>query len=220
MKRIFLLLFLVFTVLCPGQVRAQGMILIRDAEIERALRVYSTPIFQSAGLTPEAIRFYLIQDDVINAFVAGGSNIFIHTGLIMASDTPEMLIGVLAHETGHIAGGHLIKGTEALADARTKTLVSSLLAGVAGIAGGANVGAAVASAGMHVAEQGFLAHTRAHEEAADQAALGYLDANRIPAEGMLQMFELLRGLEHRRFGADNPYMRTHPAHHGPYCAYS
>ena len=80
--------------------------LIRDAEIEGLLRLYSRPIFKAAGLNPDAVRVYIINNDKINAFVAGGQRLFIHTGLLMRAKTPNEIIGVLAHETGHIAGGH------------------------------------------------------------------------------------------------------------------
>src|SRR5690606_29731912 len=84
--------------------------LIRDAEIEHTLREYADPIFTAAGLSPSAIKIFIINDKSLNAYVMGGSNMFLHTGIIMAADDPMMLIGVMAHETGHIAGGHLAQG--------------------------------------------------------------------------------------------------------------
>src|SRR5262249_7733924 len=84
----------------------RGPALIRDAEIEDTLRVYTDPLLVAAGLRPEDVHLYLVEDDEINAFVAGGQNIFMHTGLILQAETPNEVIGVLAHETGHIAGAH------------------------------------------------------------------------------------------------------------------
>ena len=104
MIKIVLFLFLA-TCLLPPSAYAAG--LIRDAEIEDTLREYSNPIFTAAGLKPSAINIYIVQDDSLNAFVAGGANLFLHTGIILATKTPDMLLGVIAHETGHIAGGHL-----------------------------------------------------------------------------------------------------------------
>ena len=86
-----------------------GPPLIRDAEIEGLLRLYTKPIFKAAGINPGSVRVYIINDPRINAFVAGGQRIFVHTGLLMQTQTPNELIGVLAHESGHIAGGHLAR---------------------------------------------------------------------------------------------------------------
>lgn len=88
---------------------AQGLALIRDAEIENTIRSYSTPLFAAAGLDANAVDVYLVNDKRLNAFVAGGMNLFINTGLLQASETPGEVIGVIAHETGHIAGGHLAR---------------------------------------------------------------------------------------------------------------
>ncbi len=192
----------------PSPAAAAG--LIRDAEIEHTLRLYSDPIFKAAGLAPETVKLFIIDDPAINAFVAGGANIFLHTGLILESDTPEMLIGVIAHETGHIAGGHLAQGTEQLANAQIGTILSYVLGIAAAVGGSSDAGAAIMSAGQHVSTGNLLSYTRGQEQAADQAALGYLDAVNISASGMLSMFEKLRQNEHRRYGEIPPYALTHP----------
>ena len=93
--------------LAPWAAQAQGRKIIRDAEIENTIRAYSTPLFQSAGLSPSAVDIILIDDPSLNAFVAGGQRIFIHTGLLMRADNAQQVIGVIAHETGHIVGGHI-----------------------------------------------------------------------------------------------------------------
>ena len=92
-----------------AQAQAKGLPLIRDAEIEGLLRLYTRPIFKAAGINPKSVKVYIINDSRINAFVAGGQRIFVNTGLITQSKTPNEVIGVLAHETGHIAGGHLAR---------------------------------------------------------------------------------------------------------------
>lgn len=194
--------------LLPGTAQAGG--LIRDAEIEHTLRTYSDPIFEAAGLTPSAIAIYIVNDESINAFVSGGSNIFIHTGLILECPTPDMLIGVIAHETGHIAGGHLIEGSQAMEKAQLKAMMGYLL-GAAAVAGGASdVGAAVMSAGNQVGMRGLFSHTRANEQAADQSALEYLKQLHITANGMLRLFEVLRKYQNRKMGSPDPYTQTHP----------
>lgn len=190
---------------------AMAASLIRDTEIEQILRSYSDPIFEKAGLTPSSITMYIVNDDTLNAFVMGGSNVFVNTGLILQSDTPEMLIGVIAHETGHISGGHLVRTTSEMERAQMQALLGTLL-GAAAMAGGAgDVGAAVMSGSQNVAMRNMYSFTRANEEAADQAALSFLDQLGISASGMLQMFEILRKQEYRKIGSDSdPYTRTHP----------
>ena len=113
--------------------------MIRDAEIEGLLRLYARPIFKAAGLNPSAVRVVLINDTRINAFVAGGQRIFVHTGLLTQSKTPNEVIGVLAHETGHIAGGHLSRIRDQMEKANTMNIIG-MLVGAAAIAGGAVAG--------------------------------------------------------------------------------
>ena len=201
-----LTLLLLSTVAAP----AQAISLIRDAETEQFLRDYSNPIFEAAGLEPSAIRIFIVNDPAINAFVAGGANIFIHTGLILASEDPDMLLGVIAHETGHISGGHLARGTEALKDAQLSTVLSFVLGAAIGLAGGGEAAAGVLSAGQHVAQRNLLSFTRVNEQSADQAALEYLDKTNIPAEGMLRLMEKLRSREQLYRGQIDPYALTHP----------
>src|SRR3954471_3623937 len=100
--------FVCFFLLCS---EAFAEPLIRDAEIEHTLRMYADPIFRVDGLKPSAVKLFIVEDDSLNAYVAGGANMFIHTGLIMDCTTPDMLIGVMAHEAGHIMGGHLAQGS-------------------------------------------------------------------------------------------------------------
>jgi predicted Zn-dependent protease len=184
--------------------------LIRDAETEATLRAYATPIFEKAGLTPSSVRIFIVNSPEINAFVAGGANLFIHTGLILATDEPSMLLGVIAHETGHIEGGHLIQGMEKLKNAQLGTILSTVLGAAIMVGGGKDVGQAVIAGGQEVAKRDFLAFSRSNENAADQAGLRYLDALGISANGMLRLFEKLRQNEHRRFGKPDPYVLTHP----------
>ncbi len=183
---------------------------IRDAEIEHYLTTLSSPIFHAAGLPPESVHIFMIEQDSINAFVAGGSNIFLHTGLLLKTETPETLIGVIAHETGHIAGGHLLRGTEQLQAAQIGTILSYVLGAAAVATGAKDAGMAVMSAGGQVAQRGMLANSRTNEESADQAALRFLDANHISAAGMLAMFETLRRQEKQHYATLDPYTLTHP----------
>src|SRR5690242_19042446 len=132
--------------------QSRGAALIRDAEIEATLRAYADPIFTAAGLDTSAVQVHIIEDKRINAFVSNGMQIFIHTGLLTEAKTPNELIGVIAHETGHITGGHLARQKEELEN-RTIEAIIGLLAGVAvGVASGnAGVGVGTATLGQSIA---------------------------------------------------------------------
>ncbi len=187
---------------------AQG--LIRDAEIEDTLRVYATPLFQAAGLAPNDVRIYVVNDPSINAFVAGGQDIYVHTGLVLAAETPNEIIGVLAHETGHVAGGHLARSRQAM-DRSIRPMLVSIGLGVLAIALGApDAGAALIAGAHQFAMANFVGFTQVQESAADQAGLSYLEASGQSGRGLLIFFnDNLRPYEFmtRRMP---PYMRTHP----------
>lgn len=184
---------------------------IRDAEIESVIRQMSIPIFKSAGLKHENVNIYLLNKPRINAFVAGGANIFIHSGLIEAAETPEMFLGVIAHEVGHIDGAHLARLSQQTDTAVIGSLLSTLIGIVAAVGGGADAGAAVGSGGNTFFERNFLANIRINESSADQAAIRYLSENNISVEGMQELFQTLERQERQRIGGDTPeYMRTHP----------
>lgn len=184
--------------------------LIRDAEIEATLRAYANPIFVSADIPPEDVRLFIVDNKAINAYVAGGLNIFIHTGLIRATKKPGELIGVIAHETGHIAGAHLSQLREKSNRATLGGIIGAVL-GAAAIAGGAGkAGAGVIMGSQSMAGHQFAAGIRINEESADHAALDYLDANEISATGMLATFETLRRQESGMQLRADPYLRDHP----------
>lgn len=189
---------------------ADAISLIRDAEIEDTLRAYGDPIFKLAGLDPAAVHIFIVDDPTINAYVAGGSNMFIHTGLILKAETPQVLIGVMAHETGHMAGGHLAQGTEKLKNAELGAIFAAVLGAAAAVGGAGDAGMAVMTAGQQVALRNYLTFSRSNESAADQAALNYLDQLGISAAGILHLMEILRQNENRSYGTPDPYTRTHP----------
>lgn len=189
---------------------AQRIPIVRDAEIEASIRRMMTPIFQAAGLNPNAIGIYLVQDDSLNAFVAGGQNIFINTGLIAQTRSADELIGVLAHETGHIAGGHLVRGAEALERNRLIATIGSLLGAAAGVASGrGDVGMAGAVTAQDMVRQNMVNYTRGMESSADQAGLRFLAQAGIPADGTLSFLERMQDAELARADG-NEYSRTHP----------
>lgn len=184
--------------------------LIRDAEVEHTLRLFADPILTQAGLRPESVNLFIVNDKSFNAFVAGGSNIFLHTGLILASDDPNMLLGVIAHETGHIAGGHLARGAEQIKNAQLGSILGFVLGIGAAAAGGGDAGAAIIAGSQSMVTRNIMAFSRSQEQSADQAALNYLDGLSISATGMEDTFTLLRRNEMRRYGTPDPYAITHP----------
>jgi predicted Zn-dependent protease len=205
----------VFAVFAPqAQAQAQAQqkrSFIRDAEVENTIRDFGAPIFQAAGLDPAAVRILLINDPSLNAFVAGGQNIFFHTGLIVRSENPGQLIGVMAHETGHIAGGHLIRNADAMSNASTEAILAMLLAGAAGAAAGrGDAAGAIMMGGNEMAMRSLLAFSRSQEQQADQMAMRFLDDTHESAKGLLEFFEILGDQEILVSARQDPYVRTHP----------
>jgi predicted Zn-dependent protease len=190
---------------------AQKLSFIRDAEIENTIRSYSTPLFEAAGLDPSSIDIYLVNDKSLNAFVAGGQNMFLNTGLLLRAGNVGQVIGVIAHETGHIAGGHLSRVNDAIADAGAQTILGIVLGTAAAIGTGrADVGAAIAFGVIEAGLRSFLKYSRTQESAADQAALRVLDETGQSSRGLLEFLELLNENELLSYRHQDPYVRTHP----------
>lgn len=184
---------------------------IRDAEIEYYLRSLGMPIFRAADLDPKAINLLIIQDSAINAFVAGGMNIFFYTGLLLATETPEQLQGVLAHETGHIAGGHLIRGREAMENASAQAIIGTLAGLAAGIASGnGQVAVGAISGAQTIAERGFMSFSRSQESSADSAAMQFLDNSKMSSQGLYEFMNKLAGQDILPAERQSEYVRTHP----------
>lgn len=190
--------------------------LIRDAEIENLLRDYARPIFKVAGLSRQNVRIHLIGLRSYNAFVVDGRNMFFHVGTLQGAKTPNQIIGIIAHESGHIAGGHLSRLRQAMSSAQSTTLMLRVLilaATAAGAAAGANVGAAGAGAllgGEGLAQRYILSYRRAEEASADQAAIAYLNATGQSAQGMLDTFEFLANQGLGTLKHADPYVQSHP----------
>jgi predicted Zn-dependent protease len=194
--------------LTPDPARAAG---IRDAEIEHTIRTYASPLLRAAGIEERDFGLYIVNDKALNAFVARGQRIFVTTGLLMASDRPAQVIGVLAHEIGHITGGHLARLDGALDDARNQALIGQLVGIAIGLlAKDAGVAAASTAAGTGVAVKNLLKYTRAQEQSADQVAVNLLDQARISARGLQEFFEILQDQELLVRARQDPYVVTHP----------
>jgi len=204
----------------PAQAQqAKGPSVLRDTETEQLLRDYTRPILRVAGLEKQNIQVVIINDSVFNAFVADGHRIFVNYGALMQSATPNQIIGVLAHETGHLAGGHLAKLHAQLAQAQTQMIIAMLLGAGAIVAGGrsgnsngglANAGAAALSAPGEVIRHTLLAYQRQQEENADLAGVKFLTATGQSPKGMYDTFK--RFSDESLFAAHgaDPYLQSHP----------
>lgn len=185
--------------------------LIRDAEIEATLKKLSDPIFNAAGMPPGAVQILIANSQDINAFVFGGHNMVFFTGMLAELDTPEALMGVMAHEAGHITGGHLTRRAINMDAMRGPMLAGLLLSALAGVAAGdGQVAAAGAMGTQSVLLRSLLAYSRAEESAADQAAASYMEKAGIDPENMLDVLKLFRGQEVFQAGNVDPYAITHP----------
>lgn len=197
--------------LCLAAVPAHAASLIRDSEIEDTLKTFSRPIFEEAGLSPKAVRFYIVDNPDLNAFVAGGQNMFLHTGLMIETKNPEELIGVIAHEAGHIAGGHLFRTQEVLNDLSIQSMLATIFGAAAGAAArSGDAGIALGSAGNTILERIMLRHSRVQETAADQAGVRYLASAGLPMDGFLSFMEKLSAQELLPESQQVQYVRTHP----------
>lgn len=189
----------------------RGPSILRDAEIETIIRDYANPLFRAAGLPPDLVTIRLLNDSSLNAFVTSGNRMFIHSGLILRTETPGQLIGVIAHETGHIAGGHIARIGDEIEKAAITSLAALALGAAAGVAtGSGDVGMATMALGQTVAQRNFFAFSRTQESSADAFAMKVLDATDQSAAGLLEFFEVLEGQEILASARQDPYVRTHP----------
>ena len=188
--------------------------ILRDAETEQLLDEMAAPLVEAAGLEPGNVDIILVNDPSINAFVAGGQAIYIHSGLIDAADTANEVQGVIAHELGHITGGHINRFSEGMGNATNITILSLLLSAVAVAAGGSGEAASgILAAGQRAALGNFLAFNRVQEASADAAGVEYLSTAGLSGRGSLSFFGKLQNQEFRRGiprNAETEFVRTHP----------
>ena len=195
----------------PALAQNRDVGLIRDAEIENIINDYARPIFNAAGLDENSVTIHLVNDARLNAFVANGQRLFVNTGLLMRAETPEQVIGVIAHEAGHIAGGHLTRLQVELRNAKTKSILAMIVGAAAGLAAvDGRVTSAIISGGTQAAFSDLLKYSRTQESAADSAALKYLDSTQTSARGLLEFFELLQREIRVTGRREHPYLSSHP----------
>jgi predicted Zn-dependent protease len=198
---------------------AQGIPLVRDTETENLLKDYSRPIFKAAGLGSH-ITMRIVKSEAFNAFVIDGLNVFINTGTLQQAKTPNQVIGVIAHETGHITGGHMAALRTRIARDQTKALLLMIL-GVGAMIGGATSGAdtgremgglgtGIMFGGQDMLLKSFLSERRSQESAADQAGMKFLEATKQSGRGMLETFESFAQQEYVSLNYQDPFVRSHP----------
>ncbi len=192
----------------------RGLPIIRDTEIEQLLRDYAQPILHAAGLAQQNVRVIVLNDRSFNAFVMDGRHIFINAGALFEAKTPNEVIGVFAHETGHLAGGHLLRLREKLAEAQTQSIIAMLLGVGAMVAAGrsnnADVGAGPIIAPQMGIQRSLLAYVRTQEDQADHAGVKFLTLTHQSARGMLDLFTRLSNEMLFNSARIDPYMQTHP----------
>jgi predicted Zn-dependent protease len=190
---------------------AAAQSVLRDSETEHLFRDLSKPLIEAARLDPASVKVVLVQDPEINAFVAQGQVVYIHTGLIAAADNANQLQAVIAHELGHVAGGHAIRIYEGAGNATKISILSLVLAAAAAAAGAGDAAMGVLMAGQQAALGNMLSFTRAQESSADLAGASYLSKAGINGQGSLEFFKKLGNQEFRlAIPQEDSYARTHP----------
>jgi predicted Zn-dependent protease len=188
-----------------------GQVIIRDTEIEKDVRNWTGGVMNAAGMQSSQVNIILIQSPDVNAFVAGGANIFIYTGLIDLSDNVGQVVGVIAHELGHIAGGHLSRTADVSKNASFEAMLGAIVGIGAAIAtGDSSAAAAGISIGQSQAMNNFLAFSRVQESSADQAGFRFLTGAGLSPQGLPTFLEKLESQELLPASQQSPFVRTHP----------
>lgn len=196
--------------LLVNTVNAAAQSLIRDTEIEEILEDFTTPLLGAAGLNASNVDLYIVNDQSLNAFVTRGQNIFLNTGLILQSETPNQLKGVIAHEAGHIADGRIARSDYSNRSAYGAMLIAAGIGLAAILAGEGQAGAMILGGSTQFGTLEVLSHTRVGESVADQYAAQYLERTEQSGEGLIEFFEKFRYQEVFSAARRYPYFRSHP----------
>ena len=195
----------------PSAQAGESLSVLRDAEIEGTIRLLADPLFRAVNIPPSNVTIRILNNRSLNAFVPSSRYIVLHSGLLEEVATPEQLIGVIAHEVGHIAGGHVARLQGELKKAQMSMLVAQALGIIAGaVSGRIDAGLAAATLGSHVAQRSLFAFSRAQEASADAFAMKALGAAGYSAQGLSDFFRILEGQEYLAAANQDPYARTHP----------
>ncbi len=194
----------------PAQDFSVGTVL-DDTEIGITLQAYAKPLMEAGGLAPGSIAIRMVVDDSINAFATQGNNIYFHTGLLLRAKNSNEVIGVMAHEIGHIAAGHVVMVSSDMAAPNAISLLATLLGVAVGIASGnPEAGMAVMMGGQRAALGSFLSFSRGQEARADQFAIRVLNESHQSTKGLHDFFDRLKGEELLVTDNGDPYLRSHP----------
>ncbi|MBP9791773.1 MAG: M48 family metalloprotease [Rickettsiales bacterium] len=207
-KNTFYKYFFISLILFSKQ--AYALDILSDTETESVVRKLITPILKVANITPTTLNIYIILDRNVNAFVIGGNNLFINTGLIATFNNPDVLKGVVAHELGHVTGGHVAMRQAEIQNLMSQSILINLLGAAAILGGAGEAGSALISGGLHAAQGNYLSFSRFQETAADTTAIKYLHDSHNTVKGLIQVFEHFEQETRRMREHINPYMQTHP----------
>ncbi|MCK5750865.1 MAG: M48 family metalloprotease, partial [Oricola sp.] len=208
-KKVFLAFAAAVMAIAPISVSAQGISLLRDAEIEAWLEDYTRPLLRVAGVTPSSIEILIVNDQSFNAF-AGGRYIGVNTGLFTFAETPNEIEGVLAHEAAHLAANHSTRRAEAMANAGRPMILGLLLGAAAIAAGSPEAGIGLLGLGQNVAIADYLVYSRSNESTADQLSITYLDRLGKSTQGAMAIWSRMRNYQIITGYRVNPYLQTHP----------
>lgn len=184
--------------------------LLRDADMEHALKQIAAPILRAAGLNPNRVKILVVNESTLNAFVVSNDAIFVHYGLISKMESAAMLQGIIAHEAAHIANGHIARRLGNLSNSRTISGLGLALAAAAAASGNGKAAGGIAIGTASSAQRAFLSHTRAEEASADQSGIRYMKAAGASPQGLLDALSIFAGQETLSVGRQDPYMRSHP----------
>lgn len=189
---------------------ANAISLLRDADLEFALKQVAAPVLNAAGLSPNRVKILVVDDPNLNAFIISNDAIFIHSGLISRLNRAEALQAVIAHEAAHITNGHITRRMTNMRNARSAAGLGLALAAIAAAAGSPEAAAPIAIGAQSAAQRAFLRHSRAEETSADNSGLQYMRSAGVPPDAMLDVLDLFRGQEALRETRQDPYVRGHP----------
>lgn len=191
--------------------KAQSISLISDEETEQLLDKITKPLFDAAGISFKKNNIYIVDDASLNAFVSDGNRLFVHTGTIIAADSANELSGVIAHETGHIAGGHILRQKLKDREMQEINLVSALLAGTAAAASGRGDAAMAVLLGSQSSTLNhYLQYRTSEERSADEYAVKALSQTHQSPQGILTFMKRIAKQNNLNGVDETPYFRTHP----------
>ncbi len=200
----------VLAMLLPTILLARGVNILRDPDIEHALRELARPMINAAGLSPARLKIFVVEDSRLNAFVVDADHVFIHSGLILKMESAAELQAVIGHELAHIANGHLARRMLNQRAAKGAAAMGLVLAGIAAAAGAGEAAGGIALGTASSAHRVFLGHTRAEEASADQSGLRFMASAGIDPQGMVDVLEIFRGQEILSASRRDPYLLSHP----------